>query len=187
MANDQPDLSDVAVEAAKDFFNQVFGVLIAAVQRFCRNLYHSFADVGRRRWTKVIGSVIVYLILRPYIEKLFKWLQERDRRLQKEKEEKRKAALGGKKAKVSANSLRGGESGKVLGEVENTEDELEEDDEFTAEASGVPEWSKMARKRQKRYMKNLEKKEGGRAEKLSEDQIKELLDWSDDEDDKKNA
>jgi hypothetical protein len=44
----------------------------------------------------------------------------------------------------------------------------------------------MARKRQKKYLKNLAK--GQRAEKLSEDQIMDLLDWSEDEgENKKDA
>ena len=150
MAEAQADLGDIAAETAADFFNQIFGVFDAAVRRFFRNLYNSFAEVSGRRWTKVILSVIFYLLIRPYIEKFFKYLQDRDRRKEKEKKEAQKASLGGKKAKMSANALRGGESGKVLGEVDNTDDELEDEDENnTAQASGVPEWNKMARKRQK--------------------------------------
>jgi hypothetical protein len=44
----------------------------------------------------------------------------------------------------------------------------------------------MARKRQKKYIKNLQK-QGQKAEKLSEEQIMELLDWSDEEAAKKDA
>lgn len=188
MAEPQADMSDVAAEAAADFFNQIFGVIIEAICRFGRNLYNSFAEVSVSRWTKVIGSVIFYVLIRPYIEKFFKFLHDRDRRKEKEKKEKERAALNGKKAKKSANSLRAGETGKVLGEVD-TEDELEEGEENLALASGVPEWNKMARKRQKKYMKNLEKQNGKRAEELSEEQLLELLDWSesDNEEDKKKA
>ncbi|KAJ6096378.1 hypothetical protein N7486_007124 [Penicillium sp. IBT 16267x] len=188
MDENQPDMSDVAAEAAADFFHQIFGVIIETICRFGRNLYNSFAEVGGGRWTKVIGSVIFYVLIRPYIEKFFKYLNDRDRRKEKEKKEKEKAALNGKKAKKSANSLRAGETGKVLGEVD-TEDELEEGEENLALASGVPEWNKMARKRQKKYMKNLEKQNGKRAEEFSEEQLLELLDWSEseNEDDKKKA
>jgi hypothetical protein len=181
------DLGDLAAEAAADFFTQIFGFVETAVRRFFKNFYASFAEVSAKRWTKVIGSVIVYLILRPYIEKFFKYLHDRDRKKEKEKKEKERAARGGKKAKMSANALRGGDKGKVLGEVENTDDEIEEDGEDElAQASGVPEWNGMARKRQKKYLKNLAK--GQRAEKLSEEQIMELLDWSEeDEENKKDA
>ncbi|KAJ5690805.1 hypothetical protein N7462_005197 [Penicillium macrosclerotiorum] len=174
------DFSERAADAASDFFYQIFGVVDTGVRRLCKNTYASFAEVSGKRWTKVILSVIFYIIVRPYIEKFFKYLHDRERKKEKEKKEKERAALGGRKAKTSANSLRGGESGKVLGEVENTDDEVEEGEEDElAQASGVPEWNKMARRRQKKYLKNLEK--GQRAEKLSEDQIMELLDWSDSE------
>ncbi|KAJ5924568.1 hypothetical protein N7466_008755 [Penicillium verhagenii] len=180
MAEPQPDMSDVAAEAAADFFQQIFGVVIEAICRFGRNLYNSFAEVSVGRWTKVVCSVIFYVLIRPYIEKFFKYLHDRERRMEKEKKEKEKAALGGKKAKQSANSLRGGETGKVLGEVES-EDELADGEVNLALASGVPEWNKMARKRQKKYLKNLEKENGKRAEELTEEQFLELLDWSESE------
>ncbi|KAF3385199.1 hypothetical protein F1880_003070 [Penicillium rolfsii] len=181
------DLGDIAAEAAADFFTQLFGFVDTGVRRFFKNFYASFAEVSAKRWTKVIASVIFYLILRPYIERFFKYLHDRERQKEKEKKEKERAALGGKKAKMSANALRGGDKGgKVLGEVENTDDEVEEEGEDElAQASGVPEWNGMARKRQKKYLKNLAK--GQRAEKLSEEQIMELLDWSDEEEKKKDA
>lgn len=188
MVEERSDFGDIAAEAASDFFTQLFGFVDTVVRRFFKNFYASFAEVSAKRWTKVIGSVIFYLLIRPYIEKFFKYLHDRERRKEKEKKEKERAALGGKKAKMSANALRGGaEKGKVLGEVENTDDELEEEGEDElAQAIGVPEWNGMARKRQKKYLKNLAK--GQRAEKLSEDQIMELLDWSEEEgENKKDA
>lgn len=181
-----PDLGDKAAEAASEFFTEIFGMVETVIRRFFRNFYNSFAQVSMSRWTKVIGSVIFYILIRPYIEKFFKYLYDRDRRKEKEKKEAEKAKLGGKKAKMSANSLRGGDKGKVLGEVENTDDEVEDDEEDElAVASGVPEWNKMARRRQKKYIKNLQKKEGPKAEKFTEEEIMELLDWSESEDEKK--
>jgi hypothetical protein len=181
-----PDLGDKAAEAASEFFTEIFGMVETAIRRFFRNFYNSFAQVSMSRWTKVIASVIFYILIRPYIEKFFKYLHDRDRRKEKEKKEAERAKRGGKKAKVSANSLRGGDKGKVLGEVENTDDEVEDDEEDElVEASGVPEWNKMARRRQKKYIKNLQKKEGPKAEKFTEEEIMELLDWSESEDEKK--
>lgn len=186
---ERPDLSEIAADAAKDFFTQIFGFADEGVRRFFRNLYNSFAEVGKGRWAKVIGAVIFYLVVRPWIEKLFKWLHDRDRAKQKAKRDAEKAALGGKKAKVSANSLRGGrETGKVLGEVDHTDEEAEaEEEKNLAQASGVPEWNKMARKRQKKHLRNLEKQTSEQVDELSEEKVMELLDWSESEDDKKTA
>ncbi|KAL4951138.1 trafficking PGA2-domain-containing protein [Aspergillus filifer] len=184
--------------AINDYFSNLYAFLELIVTRFCRNLYYSFTEVTAYRWTKVIVSVVGYLLIRPYIEALFKKMHERDRKKQAEKEKAEKKEKKAK-AKVSANALRGGATegeGKVLGEVENTDDEVESEDveaeqgenaEEFATASGVPEWGKNARKRAKKHAKKLEKDEeenkGGA--KLSEEQLMELLDWSESEDEKK--
>jgi hypothetical protein len=176
----QPDLSEQAADAFQDFFGQLYVFFETVWTRFWKNGYASIAQMSGKRWTKVIGSVVFYLIVRPYIEKLFKWMHDRDRRKEKEKKEKERAEFG--KVKISPNSLRGGggdDKGKVLGEVDNTDDELEDEEDVMAAASGVPEWNKMARKRQKNYIKNVKKEQ--RVEGLSRDQIYELLDWSEDE------
>ncbi|KAL4946836.1 trafficking PGA2-domain-containing protein [Aspergillus oleicola] len=183
--------------AISDYFSNLYAFLEMIVTRFCRNFYNSFAEVTAYRWTKVILSVVGYILIRPYIEAFFKKMHDRDRKKQMEKEKaerKEKKA----KAKVSANALRGGGAtegeGKVLGEVENTDDEVDSEEveegenaEEFATASGVPEWGKNARKRAKKHAKKLEKEEdenkGGA--KLSEEQLMELLDWSESEDEKK--
>ncbi|KAL4891552.1 trafficking PGA2-domain-containing protein [Aspergillus ambiguus] len=175
----------LVADALADFFGQLYSFFETIVTRFFGNLYLSFAQVSVNRWTKVILSVVGYIIARPYIEAWFKKMADRDFKKQQEKEKARRAAMGDKKAKVSANALRGGGdtgSGKVLGEVENTDDEVEEEEEDFATASGVPEWSKNARKRQKKFKKNLEAEE--QSQRLSEEQIMELLDWSDDDGEK---
>ncbi|OOG00639.1 hypothetical protein ASPCADRAFT_202471 [Aspergillus carbonarius ITEM 5010] len=176
------DPGEVAADALNDFFSQIYTFCETIFTRFFGNLYASFADVSINRWTKVVCSVIGYLLLRPYIEAFFKKMHDRERKKIKEKEEAKKNE---KKAKVSANALRGGGGGgRVLGEVENTDDEIEDGEDF-ATASGVPEWGKNARKRQKKYLKSLEKEAESRTHKLSEDQLMELLDWSDSEDEKR--
>ncbi|KAJ5873787.1 uncharacterized protein N7529_002217 [Penicillium soppii] len=174
----QVDLSEKAADAFQDFFAQLYTLFETVWTRFWKNGYASIAQMSGKRWTKVIGSVVFYLIVRPYIEKLFKWMHDRDRRKEKEKRDKERAEFG--KVKISPNSLRGGgDKGKVIGEVENTDDELEDEEDVMAAASGVPEWNKMARKRQKNYIKNVKKDQ--RAQDLSREQIMELLDWSEDE------
>ncbi|KAL4925089.1 uncharacterized protein BDV17DRAFT_294779 [Aspergillus undulatus] len=188
-------------DAINDYFNNLYAFVEMLITRFCRNFYNSFAEVTAYRWTKVILSVVGYILIRPYIEAFFKKMHDRDRKKQQEKERAEKKERKAK-AKVSANTLRGGAGanegeGKVLGEVENTDDEVDSDDigvedggenaEEFATASGVPEWAKNARKRAKKHAKKLEREEeennGG--PKLSEEQLMELLDWSESEDEKK--
>ncbi|OJJ37722.1 hypothetical protein ASPWEDRAFT_466882 [Aspergillus wentii DTO 134E9] len=188
MANQ--DMSAVAQEALADFTNQIFGGLIELVKRLYNNTYESFAQVSMRRWTRVFFAVVVYIIIRPYIEKLFKKMQDRDRQKEIEKKRTERQAAADKTANISANELRGGGgsgSGKVLGEVENTDDEIDEEDTATATATGVPEMGKNARKRQKKYMKNLEKEQAeSNTHNLTDEQVLELLDWSESEEEKKH-
>ncbi|OJJ62563.1 hypothetical protein ASPSYDRAFT_656004 [Aspergillus sydowii CBS 593.65] len=176
-----PDIAGIATDALSDYFSNLYAFLELIVTRFCTNFYKSFAEVTAYRWTKVIASVVGYILIRPYIEAFFKKMHDRERRKEQEKEKAEKKERKAK-AKVSANALRGGVSGegegKVLGEGENAED-------FAA-ASGVPEWGKNARKRAKKHAKKLEAEEAeGSASKLSENQLMELLDWSESEDEKK--
>ncbi|OJJ44981.1 hypothetical protein ASPZODRAFT_661190 [Penicilliopsis zonata CBS 506.65] len=179
-------------ELLTDFVGQLLAAAEATLKRFVNRFSASFTTGDAKRWVRVLLIVFAYLLVRPYIDRFFKWSYERDRLKREEKKKKEEEAFGvteDSQAKVSANSLRGGgaaaaaaprEPGKVLGEVENSDDEINEAEEF-ATASGVPEWGKNARKRQKKYQKNLEKGGNTRAKNLSEDQIKELLEWSDSE------
>jgi len=186
---DEPDFNDLVHDAINDFFSQIFGVVQAGFNRFTTNFYNSFAQVSTTRWTKVIGSVVFYIIIRPYIERFFRWSSDRERKRREEKEKQQAEATGyseGKKAKVSANSLRSGkpvasenEGGRVLGEVENTDDEVDDDEEGEAvrfaKENGVPEWGKNVRRRQKKQPSHN----------LTEAQLLEMLDWSEEEGEKK--
>jgi hypothetical protein len=181
-----PESSSVVTAALEDFFGQLYSSFETIFKRFFKNLYLSFADVGVNRWTKVILCVVGYILARPYIEAWFRKMHEKDRKKQLEKEKAEREARRNNRAKVSANALRGGatEGGKVLGEVENTDDEIENGEDF-ATASGVPEWGKNARKRQKKFMKELQREAEQDTEKLSDEQVMELLDWSESEDEKR--
>ena len=184
------DPSDIVYDAINDFFSQLYSFISTGITRFTTNVRESFTQVPKGRWSKVILSVVFYIVIRPYIEKFFRWSSEKERTRREEKEKEEKEATGheaGRKAKVSANSLRGGaaaaadESGKVLGEVDNTDDELDDEEEGEdikfAKASGVPEWGKNARKRQKKQARNTHN--------LSDEQLLGMLDWSESEDEKK--
>ncbi|BDD62380.1 hypothetical protein MPDQ_001394 [Monascus purpureus] len=176
------EAGDVVADAVNEFFSLLFKGFAVGAKRLKDNMYASVADMTSQRWIRLAAVVIGYIMIRPYIDLGFRKWFDYDQRRKRAKEEAQRAAFGvsgDKKAKVSANSLRG--TGKVLGEVENTDDELEEDE---AKASGVPEWSGIARKRRKKYLKSLEKQTEKHAEELSEEQLLELLDWSESEDEK---
>ncbi|KAL3475500.1 trafficking PGA2-domain-containing protein [Aspergillus californicus] len=186
------DISAAITDGINNYFSNLYAFIEMIITRFCRNFYNSFTEITAYRWTKVGVSVIGYLIIRPYIEGFFKMMHERDRKKAQEKERAEKGEKG--TAKISPNTLRGGggggdEGGKVLGEVEHTDDELEaegENAEEFATASGVPEWGKNTRKRAKKNAQKLEREGANtKASKMTEDQLMELLDWSDSEDEKK--
>ncbi|KAL2222293.1 trafficking PGA2-domain-containing protein [Thermoascus aurantiacus ATCC 26904] len=171
-----------------DFFNQLFAGLETCFTRLSHNLHASLTSMTTRRWLRMIVIVCGYIMIRPYIDRFFRWTYDRQQRKEKERKQAQMEAFGaaGKKAKVSPNSLR--EAGKVLGEVEDTDDDEVDSDSHNngskGKATGVPEWGKNARKRQKKYLKNLEREAERRAEQLTDQQILELLDWSESEDEK---
>lgn len=192
----ETDPSDIVHDAINNALLGLASLIRTGYDRFTTNLYASFADVSKNRWIKVVLSVVGYIIVRPYIERFFRWSSDRERARKAEKEKKEQEATGMsegmERPKVSANSLRGGkkkeeeeEGGKVLGEVENTDDEVGSEDEEESEAikfaraSGVPEWGKNARKRQKKGRKMKESAHG-----LTDEQLVELLDWSESDDGK---
>ena len=172
---DTADPGDLVADAVNEFFSILFNSFMIGLNRFKTNLYASFADMTAHRWVRLGAVIVGYILIRPYIDAGFRKWFDYDQRKKKAEEDAQKAAFGeteDKKAKLSANSLRG--SGKVLGEVENTDDEPEEDE---ANASGVPGSSNMTRRRRKKSEKQAEK----RGHQLSEEQLLELLDWSESE------
>lgn len=183
MSSETPDAGDVVLDLAYEFVATIYDSLVTAVTRFRTNFYASFANVSLHRWLRIGAIVASYVMLRPYIDLMFRKWFDHDQRKKKEKEEAQKAAFGvspDKKANMSANALRGG--GKVLGEVEESDEEVEDDE---AKASGVPEWGKLAKKRQKKYQKSVEKESQQPAPALTDEQMMELLDWSDSEEDRR--
>lgn len=189
--------SSPASDALSSFANHVISFFETIFRRFIRNVKASFTNVTKERWTKVIITVVVYLLIRPYIERFFKYMHDRDRAKAKQKEKEKVEAWGEKnrRARVSANQLRSTTAGaagadgegKVLGEIDTDEDvdDNEVDDaEDEAKASGVPEWGRHARKRQKKYLKDLQKNQQPVAEELTDQQMLELLDWSESDEEK---
>lgn len=186
--------SSPASDALTTLANSVISFFQTITRRFLRNSKASFTQVSRDRWTKVIIIVVIYILIRPYIERFFKYMHDRDRAKAKQKEKEKADAWDEKnrRARVSANELRaagasasaadGAGEGKVLGEIDSEEEEDEAEDE--AKASGVPEWGRLARKRQKQYFKSVQKNQQPRAEELSDQKMLELLDWSESDEEK---
>lgn len=186
----ETDPSDIIHDGINNALVSLASLIRTGYDRFTTNVHASFANVSKNRWIKVVLSVVGYIIIRPYIERFFRWSSDRQRARKAEKEKREQEATGAtegmERPKVSANSLRGEkkkkeeEGGKVLGEVENTDDEVGSEDEEESEAikfaraSGVPEWGKNARKRQKKGRKMKESAHG-----LTDEQLMDLLDWSD--------
>ena len=151
------DPAEAVADALNEFFTLLFKGVNVSYDRLKNNLYHSVADMGTRRWIRLAAVVIGYVLIRPYIDLFFRKWFDYDQKRKKLKEEKQRAAFGvskDRKAKVSANSLR---TGNATIEESSSEDDDEEVDE--AIASGVPEWSGLARRRHKKYVKSLEKAE----------------------------
>lgn len=170
------DPGEAIADAVNEFFGLLFKGFSVSYERLKNNLYHSVTDMGTRRWLRLAAVVVGYILIRPYIDMFFRKWFDYDQKRKKIKEEKRRAA---KQAKASANSLRAGNADTE----ESSEDD--EDEEEEAETSGVAEWDRLARKRQKKYVKSLGKEATKLPDGMTHEQLLELLDWSESEDEKK--
>ncbi|KAJ9263803.1 hypothetical protein DTO195F2_2720 [Paecilomyces variotii] len=171
-----------ASELLTDFFNQLLG----GVENYFANFYKNFTSISAKRWIRMGVIVGAYLlVVRPLVDMFFRWSFDKKQAKEKKKREEDQAAFGadGKTAKMSPNSLRG--PGKVLGEVEmDDEDTVKGQGKDTGKATGVPELGKGARKRQKKQMKEAEKSAGATMEGMTEEELLELLDWSESDEEK---
>lgn len=171
-----------ASELLADFFNQLFG----GVEDWFANFYKNFTSVSAKRWIRMGVIVGTYLlVIRPLLDMFFRWSFDKKQAKEKQKKEEQQAAFGaeGKTAKVSPNSLRG--PGKVLGEVEtDDEDTVKGQGKEGGKSTGVPEMGKGARKRQKKQMKEAEKNASATTEGMTEEELLELLDWSESDEEK---
>ncbi|EER38575.1 conserved hypothetical protein [Histoplasma capsulatum var. duboisii H88] len=137
------------------------------------NLSNSLSSLTLRDYIRLVWIIGGYLFLRPYIDAGFRKLlnTNMDKADAEEKERERaeveaaNAGSAGAKAKISANALRG-----ALGVGSDSEENEEEGGENgtgrAVKPSGVPQWGKSARRRQKRVLRQLE--EAG--ERLREDE-----------------
>ncbi|CRG91585.1 hypothetical protein PISL3812_08635 [Talaromyces islandicus] len=163
----------------------IFSEIVETVSHYVLEIIGDFQDWVAtpkiRRWLRIIVVVAGYLMVRPWIELFFRKMFEKQmdkedaERKKKREEEEGFLAPGMERAKKNANSLRVGGAGEE--QEQGSSDE--EDEAEKVKASGVMEWGRGARKRQK---KAAAKQEALRkAEQMDEEELLQLLDWSESE------
>lgn len=175
---DNPDIGAVLSEIVENF-SQYALETIGDVQDW-------LATPKIKRWLRIIVIVAGYIMVRPWIEKFFAKLFEKQMSKEDAERDKKRAeeegflAPGTERAKKNANSLRvGGGEGEDENKDTGASDD-EDEEEGKAKASGVTDAGRGARKRQK---KAAAKQEALRkAEQMSEEELLQLLDWSESED-----
>ncbi|EEH18431.1 hypothetical protein PABG_00994 [Paracoccidioides brasiliensis Pb03] len=136
------------------------------------NLSNSVTSLTLRDYIRLIWIIGGYLFLRPYLDsgfrKLFTSNMDKSDAEEKAQEQAEAAVVGsvGARAKLSANVLRG-----ALGD--NSESNDEEDG--TGETTGVPQWGKSARRRQRRVLRQLEEAALRHKEEEDDKDIADLL------------
>lgn len=159
----------------QEFFSRLADYFIETFQ----NLSTAITTPKFKYWLRIFVVVAAYIMVRPLIELFFKTLLHR--KLDKEDAERKKReeafTVPGTQAKMSANALR----------TSKTDEEKKEEEE-NVKSTGVMEWGRDARKRQKKYLKNLEREAERKAEDMDDEELLELLDWSEsDHDDEKKV
>lgn len=147
-----------------------------------RNVHASVSTAQTKYWLRLCIIVCGYIMLRPLIDMFFRKLfeQGRDKEDARKREQDEAFGVTGKKAKMSANALR--TPGMVIGEVD-TEDEEEINKDNGSKATGIRPWGSSARKRQQKFLNQEAKRRA--AKEMTDEQMLELLDWSESEDDGK--
>ncbi|KAN0083777.1 Protein trafficking PGA2 domain containing protein [Elaphomyces granulatus] len=139
-----------------------------------RNLHASVTTPSTKYWLRLCVIVCGYIMIRPLIDMFFRKSFERTREKEAARKREQEEAFNapGKKAKMSANTLR--TPGMVIGEVD-TEDEEEINRNNGSKATGIPSWGTSARKRQNKFLNQEAKR---REKEMTDEQLLELLDWS---------
>jgi hypothetical protein len=184
--NDKRKMPDYAGTTAASHGTDVTSLIQEFFSRLADYFIETFQNLGTaittpkfKYWLRICVIVAAYIMVRPLIELFFKTLLHR--KLDKEDAERKKQeeafTVPGTQAKMSANALR----------TSKTDEEKKEEEE-TVKSTGVMEWGRDARKRQKKYLKNLEREAERKAEDIDDEELLELLDWSEsDHDDEKKV
>ncbi|KAI5300481.1 hypothetical protein KEM56_002425 [Ascosphaera pollenicola] len=130
----------------------------------------TFATLSIRDYIRLVWIVGGYIILRPYLEKLFKFMFDRGQKKNEEGEEEEEEDLATGKTKLSANDLRGVSSG-----VDYPGQEDEEESENENVKPPVPQWGRAARLRQKKAIQLIEEEYARRQAEEDDKDIEDLL------------
>jgi hypothetical protein len=134
------------------------------VHNFYNNITHMLDGMNSKRWIRLIAVVGAYFLIRPYILKFGAKIQA---------EEHEKSIHSGeledkaKKAKISANSIRG--------QVEIPDSENDESDVAEEVTGNEPQWGKKARKRSRKVVREILEEQERRLEEDDMEDIKEFL------------
>jgi hypothetical protein len=131
--------------------------LLTALQTWSANISNSFSSLALKDYIRLVWIIGGYIILRPYLDRGFRRLMESGASTAEQ------AEAGAKKAKTSANALRG------------VVDSGEEEDEDEVEKDAVPHWGKSARRRQRRFLKEIEREAERKREEEDDRDIADLL------------
>ncbi|KAL1989581.1 hypothetical protein VTN49DRAFT_6778 [Thermomyces lanuginosus] len=168
-----PDATPDVTTLVKEFFSR----LADDVADTLRNVRTSLTTPRAMYWLRLVVIVAGYIMIRPLIELFFAKMFER--KLKKEEEARKKEhdsfLAPGHKAKKNANYLRTGG---------NVEEEDNEEDEATAKASGTSRSGKGTQRQRKTRNKTGDNSEGQQRQ-LTDQEILELLDWSESDEDEK--
>jgi len=150
-----------------DIINQIYEVFAFWGHNLKTNITLSFTNMDTQGYIRMVAIVGAYLLIRPYLMKLGAKAQGRQH--EKEIDPSKMASSNGKKAKISANSLRG--------QVEILDDSDEDEEEGKATATEM-NWGKKARKRQRQMIKKvLETGEKKKMDEQESEDDKEMEEW----------
>ncbi|KAM5466676.1 hypothetical protein MauCBS54593_005933 [Microsporum audouinii] len=146
-------------------FTSVTDMLYTLYSNFTNNISTSVSNLTIQDYIRLVWIIGGYYFLRPYLDKGFRKLL--DSGTAKREAEEAAAAETAGKAKMSANALR-------QGDTAGDSDEEEEDE---GESTGVSNWGKSARRKQRNFMKYLEQEA---ERKRAEDDDKDIADLLED-------
>lgn len=145
-------------------FMSVTDTLYTLYSNFTNNISTSVSNLTIQDYIRLVWIIGGYYFLRPYLDKGFRKLFDSGN-AKREAEEAAAAETAGK-TKLSANTLRQGDVA-----------ESDEEGEDEGESTGVSNWGRSARRKQRNFMKYLEQEA---ERKRAEDDDKDIADLLED-------
>ncbi|PGH07583.1 hypothetical protein AJ80_07972 [Polytolypa hystricis UAMH7299] len=137
------------------------------------NVSNSIPHLTLRDYIRLVWIIGGYIFLRPYLDKAFRKLLESH--TDKTDAADAAAEREARKAKLSANALRG-----IIEDDDGDEGEgSDEDGDEGGKSTAVPQWGKSARRKQQKFFLHLEQ-EAERRKNEDEDDLKDIADLLED-------